>query len=126
MHKHGDHISGNQDVIAVTGAKLFAHKDAKDKIPGIAVGLDADDIVKVVTSVELEALDTPGHTKSHVCLRSHTNIPALFRGGNLFNKGQVTAIRAGIRSSFIPSQPSLQSCLTRRLSIQAMTILPAI
>jgi len=40
-----------------------------------------------VTSVELEALDTPGHTMSHVCLLSHTDTPALFCGDTLFNAG---------------------------------------
>ena len=71
----------------MTDAKLSALKIAKDKVLGIDVGLDADDIIKVVTHAELEALDTPGHTMSHVCLRSHTNIPALFCGDTLFNAG---------------------------------------
>ena len=33
------------------------------------------------------ALDTPGHTMSHVCLLSHTDTPALFCGDTLFNAG---------------------------------------
>jgi hydroxyacylglutathione hydrolase len=37
--------------------------------------------------VELEVLDTPGHTMSHVCLLSHTDWPALFCGDTLFNAG---------------------------------------
>jgi hydroxyacylglutathione hydrolase len=37
--------------------------------------------------VELEVLDTPGHTMSHVCLLSHTDTPALFSGDTLFNAG---------------------------------------
>jgi hydroxyacylglutathione hydrolase len=37
--------------------------------------------------VELEVLDTPGHTMSHVCLRSHTDQPCLFCGDTLFNAG---------------------------------------
>jgi hydroxyacylglutathione hydrolase len=37
--------------------------------------------------VELEVLDTPGHTMSHVCLLSHTDQPALFCGDTLFNAG---------------------------------------
>jgi hydroxyacylglutathione hydrolase len=86
-HEHGDHIGGNQDVIAATGAKLLAHKNAKDKIPGIDIGLDAGDTVKIGRTVTLEAMDTPGHTMSHVCLKSHTDIPALFCGDTLFNAG---------------------------------------
>jgi hydroxyacylglutathione hydrolase len=50
-------------------------------------GLNAGDVIKIGSTVELEALDTPGHTMSHVCLRSHTDVPALFCGDTLFNAG---------------------------------------
>jgi hypothetical protein len=50
-------------------------------------GLQAKDLITVGNTVELEALDTPGHTMSHVCLLSHTEIPALFCGDTLFNAG---------------------------------------
>jgi len=86
-HEHGDHTGGNKAMVAATGAKLLAHKNAKDKIPGIDVGLGAGDVIKVGKSVELESLDTPGHTMSHVCLLSHTDQPALFCGDTLFNAG---------------------------------------
>ena len=32
-------------------------------------------------------LDTPGHTMSHICVRSHGDTPALFCGDTLFNAG---------------------------------------
>ena len=86
-HEHGDHTGGNKQVVAATGAKLLAHANAKDKIPGIDVGLVAGDVVKVGKTVELESLDTPGHTMSHVCLLSRTDQPALFCGDTLFNAG---------------------------------------
>ena len=86
-HEHFDHTGGNEQVIAATGAKLLAHANAKGAIDGIDRGLSAGDIIKVGTSVELEALDTPGHTMSHVCLVSHTDTPALFCGDTLFNAG---------------------------------------
>ena len=44
-------------------------------------------MVKVGAAVELETLDTPGHTMSHVCLLSRTDTPALFCGDTLFNAG---------------------------------------
>ena len=50
-------------------------------------GLEAGDVVRVGRTVELEALDTPGHTMSHICLLSHTDTPALFCGDTLFNAG---------------------------------------
>jgi len=86
-HEHGDHTGGNKAMVAATGAKLLAHHGAKDKIPDIDVGLKAGDVIKVGKTVELESLDTPGHTMSHVCLRARTDTPALFCGDTLFNAG---------------------------------------
>jgi hydroxyacylglutathione hydrolase len=86
-HEHGDHTGGNQAMVGKTGAKIIAHRNAGAKIPGMSRGLAAGDVVKVGKTVELEALDTPGHTMSHVCLLSHTDQPALFCGDTLFNAG---------------------------------------
>ena len=86
-HEHGDHTGGNRAMVEATGAKLLAHAGAKGKIPGIDVGLGAGDVVAVGRTVELESLDTPGHTMSHVCLLSRTDQPALFCGDTLFNAG---------------------------------------
>jgi hydroxyacylglutathione hydrolase len=86
-HEHGDHTGGNRAMVAATGATLLAHANAKDKIPGIDRGLAAGDVIKVGRTVELEALDTPGHTMSHVCLLAHSERPALFCGDTLFNAG---------------------------------------
>ncbi len=86
-HEHGDHTGGNRAMVAATGAELLAHEGAKGRIPGIDTGLAAGDVVKVGRTVELEALDTPGHTMSHVCLLSRTDRPALFCGDTLFNAG---------------------------------------
>ena len=86
-HEHRDHTGGNESMVAKTGAKILAHKNARDKIANIARGLGAGDVIKVGSTVELETLDTPGHTMSHVCLLSHTDQPALFCGDTLFNAG---------------------------------------
>ena len=86
-HEHGDHIGGNGPVVEATGARILAHADAGSRIPGVDRGLGAGDVVKVGRTVELESLDTPGHTMSHVCLLSHTDTPALFCGDTLFNAG---------------------------------------
>ena len=86
-HEHPDHTGGNSALIAATGARLLAHANARDAIPGIDQGLQAGDIVRVGKTVELEALDTPGHTMCHICLLSHTDEPALFSGDTLFNAG---------------------------------------
>jgi hydroxyacylglutathione hydrolase len=86
-HEHRDHTGGNGPMAQKTGAKILAHKNAREKIPDMFRALSAGDIIKVGKTVELEALDTPGHTMSHVCLLSHTEQPALFCGDTLFNAG---------------------------------------
>ena len=86
-HEHFDHIGGNQAIVDATGAKVLAHQNAKDSIPGMDRGLAAGDVIKVGRTVELVALDTPGHTMCHVCLLSKTDEPALFSGDTLFNAG---------------------------------------
>jgi hydroxyacylglutathione hydrolase len=86
-HEHHDHIGGNEAVVAATGAKIIAHHKAGGRIPGMSRGVMAGDVIKVGKTVELECLDTPGHTMCHICLRSHTDQPALFSGDTLFNAG---------------------------------------
>lgn len=86
-HEHHDHTGGNEAVIAATGAKLIAHYRAGGRIAGVDRGVQAGDVIKVGKTVELECLDTPGHTLCHICLRSHTEQPALFSGDTLFNAG---------------------------------------
>ena len=85
-HEHGDHTGGNHPMIEATGAKLIAHQNAKDTIKGVDIGLKAGDVVKV-GKIDLLALDTPGHTMSHICLLSQTDQAALFSGDTLFNAG---------------------------------------
>lgn len=86
-HEHRDHTGGNAAMIQATGAKLLAHGKAGPRIEGIDRGLSADDVVRVGKTVELLALDTPGHTMSHICLLSKTDTPALFSGDTLFAAG---------------------------------------
>ena len=86
-HEHGDHIGGNKAVVKATGAKVIAHKNAGSRIPNVSRGVGAGDTVKVGRTVELECLDTPGHTMCHICLLSKTDQPALFSGDTMFNAG---------------------------------------
>jgi len=86
-HEHGDHTGGNKGIVKATGAKIIAHANAKNSIPNMDRGVGAGDIIKVGKTVELECLDTPGHTMCHICLLSHTDQPALFSGDTLFNAG---------------------------------------
>ena len=90
-HEHRDHTDGNTGVVAATHAKVLAHAGAARVIGGVDRGLARGDVIKVGRTVELEVLDTPGHTRSHVCLLAHGqvsgNTPALFCGDTLFNAG---------------------------------------
>ena len=86
-HEHSDHTGGNAAMVAATGAKVIAHHKAGGRISGMDRGVKAGDVIKVGKSVELECLDTPGHTMCHICLLAHTEQPALFSGDTLFNAG---------------------------------------
>ena len=86
-HEHHDHTGGNAAVVAATGAKVIAHHRAGARIAGVDRGVKAGDVIKVGRTVELECMDTPGHTMCHICLRSHGDHPALFCGDTLFNAG---------------------------------------
>ena len=41
-HEHWDHIEGNDAVVSQTSAKIIAHRNAKDKIPNIDIGVDVE------------------------------------------------------------------------------------
>ncbi|MBL8361701.1 MAG: hydroxyacylglutathione hydrolase [Rubrivivax sp.] len=86
-HEHHDHTGGNDAVVAATGAKVIAHHRAGGKIANMSRGVQAGDVIKVGRTVELECLDTPGHTMCHVCLRAHGPRNAIFSGDTLFNAG---------------------------------------
>lgn len=86
-HEHQDHTGGNAPLIEATGATLLAHHGAGRRIAGVDRGLSAGDVITVGRSVELEVLDTPGHTMCHVCVLSRTDTPALISGDTLFNAG---------------------------------------
>ena len=86
-HEHMDHIGGNEAIIKETGAKVYAHFNAKHTIPNIHRGLRAGDFFKLGKTVDIEILDTPGHTLSHICLLVRGDKQVLFSGDTLFNAG---------------------------------------
>jgi hydroxyacylglutathione hydrolase len=86
-HEHPDHTGGNAGLVAETRARVLAHAGAASRIGGVDRGLQKGDVIRVGRTVELECLDTPGHTMSHVCLFARTEVPALFCGDTLFNAG---------------------------------------
>jgi hydroxyacylglutathione hydrolase len=86
-HEHRDHTGGNAALVAATHARVLAHEAAAARIGGVDRGLKAGDVIRIGRGVELECLDTPGHTLAHICLFAHSGQPALFSGDTLFNAG---------------------------------------
>ncbi|HLK71574.1 MAG TPA: hydroxyacylglutathione hydrolase C-terminal domain-containing protein [Steroidobacteraceae bacterium] len=96
-HEHRDHTGGNAEVVAATGAKVLAHAGAAARIGGVTRGLSGGDVIRVGQSVELRCLDTPGHTRAHLCLYGEGDggSPALFSGDTLFNAGAGNCLHGG-------------------------------
>ncbi len=96
-HEHPDHTGGNAAVIAATGAELLAHAAAVGLIANIDRTLRDGEPVRVGQSVELRCLDTPGHTRAHLCLLGEGQgvQPALFSGDTLFNAGAGNCLHGG-------------------------------
>jgi hydroxyacylglutathione hydrolase len=94
-HHHPDHCAGNAQLRAATGARVLAHVGAAPIIGDVDIGLAGGDVVRVGRSIELECLDTPGHTMSHICLFAHADHPALFSGDTLFNAGVGNCLGGG-------------------------------
>jgi hydroxyacylglutathione hydrolase len=86
-HEHQDHTAGNAALVKATGARVLAHRAAAAVIGGVDRALVAGDVIRVGNSIELECLDTPGHTMAHVCLLAHGDESAIFSGDTLFNAG---------------------------------------
>lgn len=97
-HEHLDHTGGNAEMVAATGAPVLAHEAAAARISGVTRGLKGGDIVRIGRTVELRCLDTPGHTRAHLCLYGsprENDAPALFSGDTLFNAGVGNCIHGG-------------------------------
>jgi hydroxyacylglutathione hydrolase len=94
-HEHADHTGGNARLKAETGAEVLAHAGAALAIGGVDRGLKAGDRIRVGRTVELECLDTPGHTMTHVCLLSRGAEAALYCGDTLFNAGAGNCYNGG-------------------------------
>lgn len=84
-HEHHDHIEGNPVVQAATGAPIWASEHALGKIPNVARGLKANEVIEL-GDMRFKVLPTPGHTPVHVCLLTLSETtPILFSGDTLFN-----------------------------------------
>jgi hydroxyacylglutathione hydrolase len=94
-HEHRDHTGGNDALRAATGARVLAHAGAAATIGGVDRGLQQGDVIRIGRTVELECLDTPGHTMTHVCLLAHGSESGLYCGDTLFNAGAGNCYNGG-------------------------------
>lgn len=112
-HEHADHTGGNAAMVAATGAPVLAHEAAAGRIGGVSRALKGGDTVRIGRSVELQCLDTPGHTRAHLCLYAHSQgsqDPALFSGDTLFNAGVGNCLHGGDPQLLFDS---FEQCLSR-------------
>lgn len=82
-HHHGDHIGGNEDLLRGHPVPVYGPRDAR--IPSVDHPLaDGDRLNLPLLGLELQVLEVPGHTRSHI---AYFGAGALFCGDTLFGCG---------------------------------------
>lgn len=88
-HEHWDHTQGNEALVSEHGCEVWAHENGQGKIPGLTRVLSTGEIIDLQSGIQLQVLNTPGHTFAHLCfvvlIDSVAN--AVFTGDTLFNAG---------------------------------------
>jgi glyoxylase-like metal-dependent hydrolase (beta-lactamase superfamily II) len=83
-HGHADHLPAAAPLSRRTGAAVFGHP----QLPGVGRALRDGAHVRLAASVELVALETPGHTDDSLCFWEARN-RALFTGDLIAGAGTV-------------------------------------
>lgn len=82
-HHHRDHTGGIEALVARYGIPVYG--PAHEKIPGLTQPLqDGASVTLSGIGVSFEVMETPGHTRGHLCYYGHG---ALFCGDTLFTAG---------------------------------------
>lgn len=63
-HSHWDHIQGNNEMVAKTGAKVIMHKQSPTRKDS---GTEDGGIIKL-GKLEIDVIHTPGHCPDEICL----------------------------------------------------------
>lgn len=84
-HHHNDHVGGNMELKAVTGAKIIGYAGDAHRIPGIDIKLQDNDVFKVC-GLDAEVIFIPGHTLGHIAYY-FAQASSLFCGDTLFSLG---------------------------------------
>ena len=100
-HHHADHVGGNAALLARTRVPVFGPHD--DRIPEVTDRLaDGQRFVLPHFNIEMETLEIPGHTRSHI---------AFYGGGMLFCGD--TLFAAGCGRLFEGTPRQMHESLTR-------------
>lgn len=111
-HEHWDHAGRNEEVRAATGAKVLAAKWAAGVIERIDTYLAAGDMVRVGSAHELEVIETPGHTMTHISLLGEEGgSPFLLCGDTLFGAGVGNCAYGGHAPTLFRTVESLRARL---------------
>ncbi len=82
-HHHGDHTAGVKTLVQQYGIPVYG--PAHERIPALTHAVAEGDTVTLnECDLHFQVLDTPGHTRGHVCYLGHD---ALFCGDTLFTAG---------------------------------------
>ena len=82
-HHHGDHTGGVKELVQRYDIPVYG--PANERIPALTHPVSEGELVKLAEcGLEFTVLDTPGHTRGHVCYVGHD---ALFCGDTLFTAG---------------------------------------
>jgi hydroxyacylglutathione hydrolase len=82
-HWHPDHVGGNADIVAATGAKVTGPQAEAAKIPHISRAVVEGDTVQIGSNIG-RVIDCPAHTAGH---NAYAFEGALFCGDTLFAMG---------------------------------------
>jgi hydroxyacylglutathione hydrolase len=86
-HWHPDHVGGNLDIQAATGAVVIGPAGEAAKIPGIARGVGEGDTV-TLGAYSARILDVPAHTAGHIAyIVEGDGAPLAFVGDTMFAMG---------------------------------------
>lgn len=100
-HAHFDHVGGLNDLRTLSGAPVYAHKDALDSLGNTNLsaaffGIDqahyssdsflVDNQILRIGNINLRVLYTPGHATGHVCFYAE-EYGLIFGGDVLFRGG---------------------------------------
>jgi len=84
-HWHPDHVGGNAEIVAATGARVIGPDAERAKIATLDDGLGEGDVARLGAH-DATVMHVPGHTAGHIAFH-FANEAAIFTGDTLFAMG---------------------------------------